>query len=174
MEKKEIITITELLKRLEDAQSKNKKYDLSKHLKRIYVPHLEKIKAMETVVNRCSYNEINGKQVYCRHTPTLYFTLQARTLQLYFDLEFENVIDDYDALAAAGVLEPLMSLIPETERTELKTMMLMIRDDIEFNTREIVPFLETKLEAFGIGANSLFDALNSPEIKEKIAELTKE
>ncbi len=165
------MTVEKLIEEYSKAQKIKRDYNFSKHLRRSYVPHLEKISAMESVVKRCSYDEIEGETVYNRHTPTLFFTFTMRMIALYTDIEIENPIQDYDALAEAQLLKALISIIPESEYTLCEKIMQMIRNDIEFNTRDLVPFLESKIKALGIGADTILSTMSNPDV---IAKITKQ
>ena len=63
----------------------------------------------------------------------------------------------------------LMNQIPEGEINILRGMLDMQRDDLEVNTRSIVPFLESKFEAMQLGFDEINKVLENSEIKEKIS-----
>jgi hypothetical protein len=103
------------------------------------------------------------------------FIFSMKLIEKYTNIELDinNINADFDKLMESGAMDNLTDAIPESEVTILKGMLDMARDDLEFNTRSIVSFLETKSEAIRMAIDSLANVLDNPEIKVKIAELTK-
>lgn len=152
---------------------KMKEYTPKEHIKLNYLPHTQKIALVKGIVDATSYAKIDGKQVYKRDTPNMFFLFSMKLVETYTDIEINTaqVVNEYDDLVRCGAMNALLSCIPESEIDILKGMLDMVRDDLEANTRSMVSFLETKFDSMDIAMNSLFSALDRPEIKEKIAEL---
>lgn len=162
------ITVDELIKKVEAAKTD---YPFKKHIVKKYLPHAEKIALVKGVIDATSYVEVNGKQIYKRDTPNMMFVFSMRLIKEYTDITFESVVNDYDALVSSGSMNNILSAIPSEEISILKSMLDISRDDVEFNTRSIVSFLETKFDSLDIAINSLLEILGRPEVKAKIEEL---
>ena len=169
------MNVEELIKKYEAAKKTKKEYDFSKHLKMSYMPYGEKCSLVKNVVENTSYVEVAGKKVYKRNTASMLFVFTMQLISRYTDIDIdgEKVVADYDALMESGVMNLLMSQIPEEEVSILRGMLDMQRDDEEMNTRSLISFFETKADVAKMFFDSLGKVLDKPEIQAKIAEMTK-
>ena len=152
-----------------------KPYDFKKHIVRTYLPYTEKVGLVKRVINATSYVDINGKNTYMRNTNSMLFFFFIGILEKYTDVEIDmsKVNVEYDLLSESDVLNELMTAIPESEITILRGMLDMERDDLEYNTRSLVAFLESKVEALSLATDSIVKVLKKPEIQAKIETLMK-
>ena len=152
-----------------------KPYDFKKHIVRTYLPYTEKVGLIKRVINATSYVDINGKNTYMRNTNSMLFFFFIGILEKYTDVEIDmsKVNVEYDLLSESDVLNELMTAIPESEITILRGMLDMERDDLEYNTRSLVAFLETKFDALLLATDSIAKVLEKPEVKAKIETLIK-
>lgn len=152
-----------------------KEYDFSQRIKMKYMPYSEKCTLVKTIIDATSYTEMNGKKVYKRNTASMLFVFTMKLIEMYTDLEFDKneVVSVYDTLMETGLMNQLMSQIPEEEVSILRGMLDMQRDDEEMNTRSLISFFETKADAVQIMMDGLSSVLNRPEVQAKISEITK-
>ena len=92
-----------------------------------------------------------------------------KVISSYTDLEFEqdNVVLVYDALMETGIMDKLLNAIPESELSVLKNMLDMQRDDVEFNTRSLVAYLETNDQTAQLVMYRFEKAVQSIELQQK-------
>lgn len=154
---------------------KRKEYDFSQHIKLRYMPYAEKCSLVKSIIDKSSYEEIDGKKVYKRNTAGMLFVFTMQLISHYTNLEFDSdeVVQTYDTLMETGLMNQLMSQIPEAEISILRGMLDMQRDDEEANTRSLVSFLETKAEAMQLAMDSLLNVISQPEMQAKISQYIK-
>lgn len=169
------MTIEKFIEEYEWAKRKKRDYDFSQRIKIKYMPYAEKCALVKSVLDNTSYVEIAGKKTYKRNTAGMLFVFTMQMIAKYTDLEFSNeeVVQTYDALMETGLMNKLMTEIPEEEIGILRGMLDMQRDDEEVNTRSLISFFETKMDAFQMALDGLGKALEKPEIQAKIAEFSK-
>lgn len=167
------MTVDKLLEACEWAKRKKRDYDFSQHLKKKYMPYVEKCALVKSVLDSSSYIEINGKKTYKRNTAAMLFAFTMQLIERYTDIEFdtENVVQTYDVLMETGLMNSLMSQIPDEEINILRGMLDMQRDDEEANTRSLISFFETKYDSILMAIDSMGKAIEKPEIQEKILAL---
>lgn len=169
------MTVDKLIEEYEWSKRKKREYDFSQRIKMKYMPYAEKCAFVKSVLDNTSYVEIAGKKTYKRNTAGMLFVFTMQMISNYTDLEFSNeeVVKTYDALMETGLMNKLMTEIPEEEVGILRGMLDMQRDDEEVNTRSLISFFETKTEAFQMALDGFGKALEKPEIQAKIAEFSK-
>lgn len=148
---------------------KTEKKFLKKHIVKSYMPYVEKKALINGIINASSYVEVAGKKTYKRDTPTMMFIFTLKLVESYTDIAIDvsSVNEEYDALLSSGAMDDILSNIPESEINILKGLLDMVRDDLEYNTRSLVSFLETKSEAFQIGTDTLINVLSKMDIQNK-------
>lgn len=146
-----------------------KEYDFSQRITRKYLPYGEKCVMVNNIVDCTSYEDIVGKKIYKRNTASMLFVFTMKVISSYTDLEFEqeNVVLVYDALMETGIMDKLLKCIPESELSVLKNMLDMQRDDVEFNTRSLVAYLETKDQSDQLVLDRFEKAMQVVEQKQK-------
>lgn len=169
------MTVEKLIEEYEWSKRKKRDYDFGQHIKMKYMPYAEKCAFVKSVLDNTSYVEIAGKKTYKRNTAGMMFVFTMQIIAKYTDLEFSNdeVVKTYDVLMETGLMNELLAKIPEEEYSIILGMLNMQRDDEEVNTRSLISFFETKMDAFQMAFDGLSKAWESPEIQAKIAEFTK-
>lgn len=141
--------------------SKDKEAYAKKHVKVSYVPYADKLTEAKKIADIATHVEINGKKVYKKNTPIQYYLTTVRILMLYTDITSEgNDIEMYDQLVSTDAITPLFSHIPESELAQFKAMIDMCVSDIYENERDLVSFLETKIEAIGLTTDTIIQSLS--------------
>lgn len=162
------MTVESLLEQYEWAKRKNREYDFSQNITRKYMPYAEKCALVKGVVDSSSYIPVGDKKVYKRNTANMLFVFTMQIISKYTDLEFEAdaTVKCYDKLMESGMMNKLMSQIPEEEISILRGMLDMQRDDEEANTRSLISFFEAKAEALQMGLDSLNKLLEKTDTQE--------
>ena len=145
-----------------------KEYDFSQRIVRKYMPYGEKCALVKSIVDCTSYEDIVGKKVYKRNTKSMLFVFMMKVISSYTDLEFEqeNAVIVYDALMETGIMDNLLKCIPESELHILHDMLDMQRSDVEFNTRSLVAYLETKDQSDQLVLDRFEKAIQTVEQKQ--------
>lgn len=167
--------VEELVKKFEESKKIKKDYDFSKHIEIMYMPYAEKCAFVKSVVENSSYIEAAGRKIYRRNTASMLFIFTMQLIARYTDVEINNddVVRDYDALMESGVMNQLMTQIPEEEIKILRGMLDMQCDDEEMNNRSLISFFETRADALQMLLDGFIKVLDKPEVQEKISQLTK-
>ena len=162
-------------------ETKQKNAFLNKHIKTHYINYETKISLAQNIVNISMYKEINGKKTFIINSPIRYMLFVQALIDYYTDLEWDKGVDEngnevldvskgFNALEQSGAVEALIATIGD-DVTKFTTVLNMVVDDEIDARRSIVPFIETKIEAASIAFDTLSQALESPEIKNKIVQM---
>ena len=151
----------------------DKKVFCQSHIVKTYVDYQTKLTEVQIIAKQGNYSldaDVNGKRLFKRSSPTMYFLLKMRLIEDYTDIEIgDNVLDIFNALDEIGALDCLISSIPENEIIKWNAMLDMVNDDIYINERDIVSYLETKTEAVSMVLDTMLSGLG--EVAQKL-ELT--
>ena len=139
------------------AMNKDKEGYLRQRLVKKYVPYEEKIAECSKIVDVTSYIDMNGQKLYNRNTPSRAMLFSLTLIKKYTDIEinFINVLPDYNKLEENDLIEPIINAIPAKEISIWQTVMKMIEDDKQENERS----LASKLDSLGIFSNTFLEAL---------------
>lgn len=171
--------ISEFVEKYNEAKQKNA--FVNKHIVTNYITYETKISLAKNIVEISMYKDINGKKVFVPNTPVRYMLFVQALIDSYTDLEWdtkvneqgESVLDvsaSFNNLEKNGAVETLIAAIGD-DVTKFTTVLNMVVDDETDLNRSIIPFLETKFEAVSMVFDSLSQAIETPEIKEKITQL---
>ena len=151
------------------ATNKNREDYLKSRLIKNYVSYEEKVSVCERIVEATSYVEVNGQKIYKRNMPSraVFFTLKLIDEYTDIDIDFNNILKDYNKLDEEGFVEILLKTIPAKEVSTWRTILEMIEDDQEVNERTMVSFLSAKSEAAQMMINSLFESIEKAQITEE-------
>ena len=81
------------------------------------------------------------------------------------DINWENSLSDFDVLSEKELLGAIIKAIPESEITLFSSILEMCLDDLMTNTRALVSYIDGKLTAVEVLANSALEMLQSNEGK---------
>ena len=151
--------------------AKDKETYVKKHIIKQYLPYRIKLSIAHQIAENSTHIEINGKKVYKKDTPSQYFTTIMQLIAQYTDIEFDVKILDqtYDALMECGALQIILSVIPDSEVSEFRTLVEMYMSDIYENERDLTSFIERKLEAINLSTDQMLSSLKDMlgQIQEK-------
>lgn len=123
----------------------------AKHvIKDKYVPYEEKIATCLNIVKKTNYIESEGIKIYNRNTPAQYVQFSMTIINLYTDIEinFENILADFNMLDKVSAIDTLLSAISESEYTKFRTLLEMIQDDEYENNRNMTSYIDNFLQPF--------------------------
>lgn len=120
-----------------------------------YLPYSEKLVTAELIVKNSSYaivkNEENGALIKTDrikiNSPMRYILFVMNVVNKYTNLEvnFKDVLPEYDALNKNGLVEVIFAKIGDKEVGEFNTVTEMILDDFMSNEYQFKNFVSEKL-----------------------------
>jgi len=139
--------------------STDKNKFIKKHIVRTYLPYQDKISEAKEIIKRSCYIEIDGKQVFKQNSPAFFMLFMLRVIANYTDIECENDgLIVFNAFSEIGLLETIISAIPQKEYETFNTVLHMCKDDEMENYRSLAGFFDTKVDALGLSFNALAEA----------------
>lgn len=156
-------------------ESKQKNALVNKHITTNYITYETKISLARRIVDVSMYKEINGKKVFVPNTPVRYMLFVQALIDSYTDLEWDKTGENLDISASFnnleknGIVETIIAAIGD-DVSRFTTVLNMVVDDDTDLHRSIVPFLENKIEALSLFLDTISQAIESPEIQEKIGQ----
>lgn len=147
----------------------------AKHIVRKYIPYTEKIGIADRIIDNAMYVMVNGVKTFKPDTAVRYFLFVMAVIETYTDIKFsddkvDNVakgqqnLESFDLFESNGAMEIFMKVIG-ADISRLNTVLQMKIDDVTDMERSLVPFLDTKIQAFAMSNNALIEAMK--EIQEK-------
>lgn len=130
---------------------------LKKHIITDYVPYEKKIAECKNIINSSMYTadgHFNDDQT----TRYMLFTLAVVKHYTDFEVNYDNVLEDFNMLERYGISEKLSELIMDSHR--FVTVLNMMVDDVVSRETNIVRYFEGKLDAFQM----LLDAISDNEV----------
>ena len=138
---------------------------VEKHLKTHYISYSRKMSEAELIVKHSSTVEVNGKEVFRVSSPMRWMLFVLAVLRNYTTLELnaENLVEDFDALDKSGAIETLFAVIGKDIDT-FNTVLTMTYDDYATNERDLVSFVEHKIDAL----MTVFDGIDTDALQAAI------
>lgn len=135
---------------------------VAKHIKTSYIPYAVKMNEAARIVRTSTYTGEEG--AFKLSSPTRYLLFILTVLQQYTDIELNlsAVTEDFDALDEVGAIDFIVAAIGRDVDT-FQTIVNMTYDDELTNTRDLVPFLETKIEALGAVLSEIIAAAEAEQ-----------
>lgn len=140
-----------------------------------YIPFAKKADLCKRIVDVCNYISIgNGEKmirVYKQDSVAMHILFTLTLIDQYTDIEinYENIIEDYDALEKYGLINLLISAIPENECNAFDDIMEMIIEDIHENERSIAGMTQGIKDGIGKVFGAFFDGIIEQMAKEGIS-----
>lgn len=145
-----------------------------------YVPFVEKDTYAQSLAEVSSYKyEINDKgerertDILQMNSSFYYLFMTKYIILAYTNLQTsDEFLDDYDMLRESGLLQVIMSKIPEVELKEFKMLCDMKRDDLIANYTNPQAYVGRQIDNFSKVANAVIEPLLNTIVK-KIDEFDK-
>lgn len=130
------------------------------HIVKDYLNYEEKLAICKGVVDTTSYVRVEGKKVYNVNTPAEYMHFVLRIIMAYTDIEIgkdNNMLADFNLLDKNNLIDIIIESIDKSEIQKMRTVLKMMKADIESNERTLVSYLENKMNLL-----KLFDGITLP------------
>lgn len=135
-----------LIKQLK--MQKNEDEYLHSRITKTYIPYEEKVALCKAIVNGTTHVNVDGETLYQKNTPAQFVNYALTLISRYTDIEidFDNVLVEYNRLDEQDLINKLISIIPEREYASWNRIMQMTNDDAYDNERSIASMLEVILQ----------------------------
>lgn len=142
-------------------KSTSKDSYVKRHIKRKYLPYVEKIVNAQQIVNNSMYND--GK--FEPNTPKRHMLYIIKVVQLYTDLDInmDNLLGDFDAIVENGVADAIMKHIAE-DLVVFESVLNMVVDDVFDKERNYQGYIEKKLDEFILVMQAAMNNSNKGEV----------
>ena len=135
-----------------------------------YIPYEEKVAVCENIVNNTYYKNVDRNCVSVKklhiNSPAQHMLFGLQLVKQYtnIDVDLKKSLEEFNLLNKSGVMNIVLTLIPETEFKEFEMLLGMICNDVMCNEYETRAFISNQVERFGelTGAvlTPLFEQLN--------------
>lgn len=153
----------------------NNNHELDKHIVKKYIPYAEKISWCDLIIKSSCYEKVSeDKQIFKINSPTRQMLLSMTLIRAYTDIEVDNsdILSDYDNLTESGLLMLIIDSLPEDEVNRWYNLIDMCLDDLMTNTRDLVSYIDTKVQSYEMIFGKLYETMiNSEEGKSIINSL---
>lgn len=145
----------------------------AKHVVKKYMPYTEKIMIAEKIIENSMYVRVNGVKTFKPDTVVRYFLFIMAIIEGYTDIKFsddkasdvtkgEMNLESFDLFEESGATEMFTKVIG-ADIGRFNTVLKMKVDDTMDMERSLVPFLDTKIQAFSMSTNALAEALREAQ-----------
>lgn len=149
------MTAEQFINNYNTATDKNK--FLSDCITTKYVKYTEKVADCRKIVNITF--EIMGDKKFCVDSPAQFVIFVMNLIYRYTDIDrSEMVVTDFESLDEINLVNEILEKIPERELSSYNTILNMCKDDYISNNRDLVSFLETKIDSMSASINAILEA----------------
>lgn len=152
------MTAEQFISNYNTAADKNK--FLSDCITTKYVKYTEKVADCRKIVNITF--EIMGDKKFCVDSPAQFVIFVMNLIYRYTDIDrSEMVVTDFESLDEINLVNEILEKIPERELSSYNTILNMCKDDYISNNRDLVSFLETKINSISTFTNAILEATDT-------------
>lgn len=117
-----------------------------------YLPFVEKCNLCERIVNSTYYTTMPDKtKKFHVNSVSKYMLYRLSIIDKYtkIDIDFKDVLNEYDMLAKRNLFDVFETLVPEKELQELAMILELTEKDVITNEYEPHAFIANQAERFG-------------------------
>lgn len=137
----------------------------AKHVVRKYVPYAEKLTMADKIIENSMYAKIGGAKTFKPDTTVRYFLFIMAIIEAYTDIRFsddgkngQQNLESFDLFESNGATEVFTKVIGD-DIGRLTTVLQMKVDDVTDMERSLVPFLDTKIQAWSLSMDAVSKAI---------------
>ena len=143
------------------SEADNVEEAIREHITKDYINYISKANICERIAKASCYKKVNDRTVFWINSPAQYMLLVMEVIYQYTDLERgDNIIDEFDVLDAAGLVDVIISLLPDREYETIRSLLAMIVEDIRENERSFAGYLDGKIDVM----NDILSAIDEDVI----------
>ena len=151
------MTTTEFINEIIDIAAKVDKEGLiaavKKHVTCEYLPISEKIAKCELIVNSTERAKLDDEtEVYRLNSPARFILYTLVMIDSYTDIEidFKDSTGEFDLLSENRLTPIILNCIPKDELESFQMIMNMVKEDSYYNERDLVSWIDGKVDALGV------------------------
>lgn len=142
----------------------NKDAFIQKHIVNQYVTFSRKNVLCSQLAHKTThtYVTVDGedKEVYKEDSVNRYILLMMLLIQTYTDIDADSMTyEDFALLDEYAIPDKVHQNIPERERSQWETLLRMHLEDIRCNERDLISWLDQRVDVARLSIKSLFDTL---------------
>lgn len=146
-------TVKEFCKKYNESTADQIKESLIKSIMNPhYINYEMKIAICENIIENSYYKkDENGNKKLHINSPTQYLLYCLEMVRQYttIEVDFSNVVDEFNLLNKYRLLDEIINYIPENELKEFNVVLDMVRGDVIQNEYETHAFVSNQVERFG-------------------------
>lgn len=131
-----------------------------------YIPYAEKIVLAQHILD-CSAYDKNGEVHFNSPMGYVFYTLTLIKNWTNIEFDDEKIMDEFDALNRLSLIEKIVGMIPESERSEFDIIYHMMLDDIQTNELSMKYVFEKALVKLGKGVGEFVQPVLEAVVAEK-------
>ena len=134
-------------------------------IKTKYIPIALKMLECDLIIKSAYYTTMKigdiEKKIFRQNTVAKRVLLNMMLIDKYTNIEFDKarVFDEYDKLMERELMLPIIEKIPESEILEFHDIMESMIHDIFVNERDLVSYIDNKLEALNLSLDDMITSL---------------
>lgn len=135
---------------------------VKKHIVRTYVNYEDKVAHAKKIVDDTLHIDglRDGEKIFSYQTPNRYLLFIITLFRNYTDVEFEdNVLDDFNLIEENNLSAYVAKQIGD-DYQRFQTVIDMVYDDMVRNERDIVAYIDRKLETFSQLIENAFETIS--------------
>lgn len=136
---------------------KDKEFFIKEHIVTQYVPYMKKVNDCEHIVKATTSKD----GIFKQNTPMRYMLFNVNLIDKYTDLDANEIFESYEALDKENLIEILISAIPKRELDSYQKLLSMCTEDYMINNRDLVSYIETKVEELQLTGDAILNAFNN-------------
>lgn len=150
--------INDFINEYNSKSDREKEPFVKKHIITDYVPYEEKIAECKNIIKNSMYT---ADGAFNDNQTTRYMLFTLAVVKYYTDLEvnYDNVLEDFNLIERYGISDSLRELIEDYLR--FVTVLNMMVDDVVAKETDLIGFINDKLNALQM----LFELLADQEVK---------
>lgn len=143
----------------------NKDAFIQKHIVNQYVAFARKSAMCEQLAKKTthSYVTVNGedREIYKEDSVNRYILLMMLMIQEYTDIDAGAMTyEEFSLLDEYAIPDKVHQNIPERERSQWETLLRMYIDDIRCNERDLIGWLDDRMDTARLAITSLLNAVS--------------
>ena len=145
------MTVKEFVNEYNQASDKEK--CINKHIiKDKYVSYAEKITRCKNIIDTTMYVTVEDKRFFKQNSVSQYMLFSLTLIDLYTDIEIDinDSLNIFDLFEKHCLIGKITSSIPINEKNNFEFILNMMIDDLMINTRNMVGFIEDKLNELSL------------------------
>lgn len=169
------ITVENFIKTFKiNSKAKDKTFNdfMSKHIVTKYIDITTKIFWCNNIAENTTHFEDGDVKIVKYDSVGRYLLFTMVLIKLYTDIDinFEDgkYVKQYDQLNEAGIIDEIISMIPEKEYAEFNMILDMKVDDFANNEYSVAAILYNIKQSLFMSSNAIAEVLSSDKIKELI------